>query len=141
MTQPYGPQGPPPTKQFHIGDILSIIDGHLVSPTRMDGIYAILGWMTDSEGGLWTHQLLRAAEDVRPTLVEVFPDLAATQVPDFDGPDQVEPWLQEQIKVHGEYRDVPRIAEGVFARIDPVLELQHMVGTDRVIPVVVPETE
>jgi hypothetical protein len=125
------------TKQFHIGDILSIIDGHLVSPTKMDGVYAILGWMTDSEDGLWTHQLLRAAEDAKPVLIKAFPDLAAIQAPDFESPDDVMPWLEGQVSIYGEYRDVPRVAEGVFARIDPLLELQNMVGADRVIPVVI----
>lgn len=124
------------TKRFHIGDILSITDGHLVSPRKMDGIYDILGWMT-REDGLFTHQLLRAAEDAKPTLIAAFPDLAEVKAPEFDGPDDVLPWLDEQIRIHGEFRDVPQIPKGEHAYIDPILELQHMVGADRVIPVVI----
>lgn len=60
-------------RNFHIGDILSITTGRLVSPRRMDGVYDILNYMTGDD--LFTHQLIRAAEECAPALREQHPDL------------------------------------------------------------------
>ena len=61
------------TKEFHLGDVLSITTGRLVSPRRMDGIYDILNFMTDSN--LFTHQLSRAINECKPHLLGQFPQL------------------------------------------------------------------
>lgn len=45
------------TKTFHVGDILSVITGRLVSPTHMDGIYAICSHLAGES--VMTHQLPR----------------------------------------------------------------------------------
>ena len=124
------------TKQFHIGDILSITTGRLVSPDHIGGVYNILNWMTGDS--LFTHQLPRASDECAPTLREAFPDLAAIEPPEFDGKESVERWLAETVAQYGEYREVPRVDLADHARIDPLLELQHMVGADRVIQVAVP---
>ena len=49
------------SRDFHIGDILSVTTGRLVSPRRMDGVYDILNFMTGDN--LFTHQLPRAARE------------------------------------------------------------------------------
>lgn len=46
------------TKTFHLGDILTITTGRLVSPRHMEGVYDILNWMT-GEDLLVTHQIPR----------------------------------------------------------------------------------
>jgi len=62
------------SKLFHIGDILSITTGRLVSPRHMEGVYDILGYMTGDS--LFTHQLIRAADRCKPVLLEQHPFLA-----------------------------------------------------------------
>jgi len=54
------------SRRFHIGDILSITTGRLTSPRGMDGIYDILGYMTDDSP--FTTQLGRFAEECMPYL-------------------------------------------------------------------------
>lgn len=54
------------SRRFHVGDILSITTGRLTSPRGMDGIYDILGYMTDDSP--FTTQLGRFAEECKPYL-------------------------------------------------------------------------
>jgi hypothetical protein len=122
------------TKRFHIGDVLSVTTGRLVSLDHMDGIYNILNWMTGES--LMTHQLPRAMDECGPTLRREFPDLFI-DVPPLSGEADVLTWLASLEPTLGTHRDVPRADEGAHASIDPLLEMQHMVGADRVIPVVV----
>lgn len=50
-------------KRFHLGDVLSITTGHLLSPRHMEGVYEILNHMTGDQ--LFTHQLPRASRGMR----------------------------------------------------------------------------
>ena len=66
------------TKQFHLGDVLSITTGRLVSPRHIDGVYDILNFMTGDN--LFTHQLPRAFDECKPYLVAQFPQLAIAKM-------------------------------------------------------------
>lgn len=68
------------TKDFHIGDILSVTTGRLVSPEHIGGVYKILNWMTSEN--LMTHQLPRASRECEPFLKAQHPDLSEIVVPD-----------------------------------------------------------
>jgi len=111
------------TREFHIGDILSIIDGHLVSPRHIDGVYDILNWMTGDN--LFTHQLPRASEECAPSLREQHPDLAAVVFPEgVSGEEPVRAWLAEQVRQFGEHRPVSPLAVGDHTAIDPISEMK-----------------
>lgn len=116
------------TPDFHLGDILSVTTGRLVSPSHMDGIYgiySILNWMTGDN--LFTHQLPRATEDCAGPLLEQHPDLAAVVVPDdFESAEHVFAWLDEQIARFGERRPVAPIAPERHLRVDPITEIRMM---------------
>ncbi len=113
------------TARFHLGDILSITTGRLVSNRHIDGVYDVLNHMTGDS--LFTHQLPRAAEECAPHLLAQHPDLADVPVPDeFDSKEHVEAWLAEQARRFGEYRDVAPLASEDHTRIDPLAELQMM---------------
>lgn len=58
-------------RAFHLGDILSITSGYLLSPRHMDGVYDILNFLTGDE--LLIHQLPRAAEAAGPFLLGRYP--------------------------------------------------------------------
>ena len=109
-------------KEFHLGDILSISTDRLVSPTRMDGVYDILNYMTGDN--LFTHQLPRAMEECAPYLLDQMPWLAEIQ-PDDDVEDW-EVWLLCQAAERGEYHFVQPIPADDHDIIDPVDELQQM---------------
>ena len=107
------------TKTFHLGDILSITTGCLVSPRHMDGICDILNWMTGDS--LFTHQLPRACDECSGPLLAQHPDLAAIVPPESfgDDPEQgVARWLAEQVAVYGETREVAPLAADDHTRIE-----------------------
>jgi hypothetical protein len=115
----------PETRDFHIGDVLSITTGMLVSPSHMRGIYQILNWMTGDN--LYTHQLPRAADECQKPLLEQHPDLADVQLPDeFNGEEHVRAWLAEQVEHFGETRSVAPLDPGDHTHINPFVELQMM---------------
>lgn len=60
-------------KEFHLGDVLSMTTGRLLSPRGMEGIYDILGFMTGET--LFTHQLPHASRKCSPHLEKQFPEL------------------------------------------------------------------
>lgn len=129
------------TKTFHIGDILSVTAGALVSPRHMDGVYDILNWMTGDE--LFTHQLPRALNECEPHLKAQHPDLAAIPVPDFssvprtDVEAAVKAWVNEQVARFGETREVAPMSASEHTRINPLDELAMNYPHVQVIPVVV----
>lgn len=66
---------------FHIGDILSITSGRLVSNRGMVGIYEILGFLTRDE--VYTHEIPRLMGECRPYLAAQFPQLVGREMDDF----------------------------------------------------------
>jgi hypothetical protein len=128
------------TKTFHLGDILTITTGRLVSPRHIEGVYDILNWMTGDN--LMTHQLPRASEECQGPLLAQHPDLAAIVPPDDFGTDPkagVEAWLAEQVAVYGETREVAPLAADEHTYIDPFTEMRKVAPQAEVITVVVPD--
>lgn len=124
------------TRKFHLGDILSITTGRLLSPRHMDGIYDILDFMTGDS--LMTHQLIRASKECAEPLLAQHPDLTGIHVPEnLSSEKQVYEWLATQTAVYGETREVTPLTNAVHR--DPITELAEMVGPDRIVAVVLPE--
>jgi hypothetical protein len=119
------------SKQFHLGDILSITTGILVSPRLMSGVYDILNYMTGDD--LFTHQLPRAAEECRPHLLRQFPQLMG--VDKFSDKTEVASWLIKQIEKYGEFLEVETLTIGVHQLRDPIAEAGSMIGKEKVIVV------
>lgn len=63
------------TRDFHLGDVLSIATPFLMSPRGIEGVYDILGYMTGEP--LWTHQLPRAGKECAPEILRQHPQLAS----------------------------------------------------------------
>ena len=59
------------SKQFHLGDVLSVTSDFLLSPRKIDGVYDILNYMTGDD--LYTHQLPRASKECKPWLLRKHP--------------------------------------------------------------------
>lgn len=134
------------SKAFHIGDILSITTGRLVSPRHMEGVYEILNYMTGDN--LFTHQLPRASNECKPHLLRQHPKLADADVSPLDkladdtAPDArrslIDGWMRMQVAAFGETLLVEPIPQDDHERKNPWDELVEMRGSDEgVIPVVI----
>jgi len=121
------------SKKFHLGDVLSITSGKLVSPRLMDGVYDILNYMTGEN--LFTHQLPRAGDVCGPYLLKQFPRLKDA---DCEGINQ-ENWkecLDTLVKEYGETLEVEPLPKGEYIPIDPITEAETMMGDPSKIVVV-----
>lgn len=122
------------TKDFHIGDILSVTTGTLMSPRLIGGVYDILNWMTGES--LYTHQLPRVCREAGPVILAMHPQLEGAEkhmrgvTPDNHG--QI---LARLVERYGETLPVPKMTIDQHESIDPMSELAEKVHPDRIIPV------
>lgn len=107
-------------REFHIGDILSITTGHLVSPRHIDGIYDILNFMTGDN--LFTHQLPRAVNECTPFLLQQHPQLESVDASSVNE-DNLEYWLFEQAAKFGPTLLIETLPEGAHCFRNPIDEL------------------
>jgi hypothetical protein len=113
------------TRDFHIGDILSVTTDRLLSPRHVEGVYDILGWMTGES--LMTHQLPRAARECAPALIAQHPSLAAVTVPEgLHDRATVDAFLATLYAEHGETLPVAPLAAEDHTSMDPLAELRMM---------------
>lgn len=119
-------------RYFHLGDILSITTGFLLSPRRIEGIYDILNYMTGDN--LFTHQLPRAAAECKPFLLQQHPQLAAIDASTITR-ENWDLWMSDQIGRFGEKLPVSRLPAHAHEFIDPMSELAEKVHPDRIITV------
>lgn len=123
------------TKDFELGDVLSITTEKLVSRRHVDGVYAILNWMTNDN--LYTHQLPRAGKECKPWLLRQHPELRTV---DADGVNETNwlDWLAKQEAAFGATLAVARIPRDDHTYREPLEELREMAGPDKPIIVVEP---
>jgi len=128
-------------REFPLGTVLSVTTGMLVSRDHVGGLYEILNFMTGDN--LYTHQLPRAGEECKPSLLEQHPELADVEVPDeFRDEEHVWEWLAEQEACLGETLVVERMDVNDHTVIDPIEELSLMgVPQEKIIAVSLPEDE
>jgi len=103
-------------KQFHLGDLLSVTTGRLLSPVGIKGVYNILNHLTGAN--LFTHELPYAAKVCTPYLEKQFPFLKEiTEIPEFNGSKEaVIKWLKEMGEVYGEFHIVEQLPKEAFQR-------------------------
>lgn len=129
------------TKQFHLGDVLSIITGRLISPRRYEGVYDILGFIT--EDNLFPRPLEEVRFECRPYLVEQFPQLASAEMDfavaelgdsleittsDAQARKVVAEWLAKQVAKHGEMFAVKSLPVDTHRVKNPIAEAIEMMG-------------
>lgn len=112
-------------RTFHLGDILSVTTGRLVSPTHMTGISKLLDHLTSDN--VFTHQIPRVVRECQPSLLAQHPDLSHVEVPEeFTGQEHVETWLAAQVARFGEFLPVAPLDAGEHAFVNPVEELASL---------------
>jgi len=117
------------TKRFHLGDVLTVTTGKLLSPAGMTGVYAILKHLTGEP--IFTHQIGRVLGEAAPHLLARFPALAAEKGDDVT-PEGHGLWLVEKSRIYGEWFDVAPLPEHAHESIDPISELAEKVHPDRI---------
>lgn len=133
------------TKDFHIGDILTVTTGRLVSPTHIDGVYDILNFMT--QDNLVTHQLPRASEQCKPWLLRWHPELVDVDtsrldnLPEAEAKRLVAQWLEKQVGHFGEMLWVETIPVDDQTHRNPLEELEEMAPGKPIIVAVTKEEE
>lgn len=133
--------------QMPLGDVVSVVDGSLVSRDHIGGVYRVLDFMTGES--LMTHQLPRACDEVRPEIIRQQPWLVDVKAPQWDEipgwdamtPDEMKAhvfaWLDEQEALHGATVDLLPLHPDDHTSIDPIAELAMMRPDATIIPVIV----
>ena len=116
-------------KRFHLGDVLTVTTGRLLSPAGMAGVYAILNHLTGEP--VYTHQIDRVLGEAAPHVLAQFPALAAEKGDDLT-PEGSALWLVEKARIYGEWFEVSPLPEHAHESIDPLSELAEKVHPDRI---------
>ena len=114
------------TKRFHLGDVLSVTTGILMSPRRIEGVYDILNFMTGDN--LFTHQIPRACREVTPALFQQHAWLRDIELNTMT-PSEVAPTLAALVEKHGEF--VTLLPMSDYTPREPMAELSEMMGKAR----------
>ncbi|MEU0515611.1 hypothetical protein [Amycolatopsis sp. NPDC006125] len=127
----------PETERFHLGHLLSITTGVMLSPDGVGGIYRIIDHTTGQPH--MTHQLPRAAEEIAPYLTEQHPWLAEITCGGFDNEADYHGWMDEQVARYGEWHAVTPMPPGQYVGRNPLEELREMAPGVPIIAVEMPE--
>jgi hypothetical protein len=126
----------PPKRQFHIGDVLSITGGRLVSRDGYTGLQRALSHMAGEE--IYTHQIGRVMDEAGPVILEKYPLLAGIVTPKEIDESTVDAWLIEQASIYGEFLTLPRMTIEQHERIDPLSEVVEKKHPDHVRTIIAP---
>lgn len=121
------------SRDFDLGDILSVTTGRLVSPRHMTGLYDILRFMTGED--IYTHQIPRVIKEASPVLLKMHPQLATVDAEANINPGNIDVWLTQQKMLFGDQLPVPKLNADEHECIDPLSELAEKVHLDRVVVV------
>ena len=107
---------------FHIGDLLSVTTGRLVSPDGMGGVYRILNHLTGDN--LFTHQLPAACRIAEPYLLDQHPWLLGIDLPDeLSSLDLLQEFLTSIERTHGARHSVAPMPPEAWGHHDPIADL------------------
>ena len=114
-------------RQFHIGDVITVATGTLVSLRHIEAVYDLCGYMTGNDA-LFTHQLPRAARECEPALRAQHPALIAETIPPISTMEEASEFLAALCPKYGEYVTVAPLPPGEHELIDPIVEMLDALG-------------
>jgi hypothetical protein len=120
------------SRKFHLGDILSVVNGQMLSVHGIKGLYDILNYMTNDS--IYTHQIPRVMDECAPYLVNEMPWLENIDTSNIT-PDNFEKQISVFVQEYGEFHPVWQIHFDDHENISPIEEGISMFGADRVIVV------
>lgn len=125
------------TKDFHLGDILSITDGRLLSPNHITGVGLLLSHMCGEP--IMTHQMPLAADAMLPHLLAQHEWLTGLGPPKGADVLDMMAWLAWAVEEHGALHAVTAVPEA-WGSHDPIEDWVNQGGDpSRVIQVEMPD--
>lgn len=115
------PTADTPTREFHIGDVITVATGRLVALRHIEAVYDLCDFMTGDK--LMTHQLPRASRECEPSLRDQHPDLTAEPIPTITSRDEADAWLKSLYPKYGETVSVRALNPADHTHIDPIAEI------------------
>ncbi|GAA5155500.1 MULTISPECIES: hypothetical protein [Amycolatopsis] len=113
------------SRRFHLGDLLSVTTGKLLSSNGYAGVQALVEYVTGQAH--LTHQLSRAVEEIRPFLLQQHPWLADANIPrDVGDRFDLLCWFAWAKEEWGEWHQVEPMPFGQYVGREPIAELQEM---------------
>ena len=125
-----------PHKQFHIGDVMTVVHQKFLSPSGWDGLYAILRYLTGEP--VYTHQVNRVLDECQVVMRQRYPQFVMVSVAGVNDETSHRKWLAEVIAEHGEFVDVSPLPPNTVESIDPLSELAARMHPDRIVQVSLP---
>lgn len=123
-------------EEFHLGDLLTVMTGRLLTPSGLPGVDHIVTYVTRQPH--LTHQIPRALEEIKPFVLEQHPWLAEIADPGdrLNTKAEVTAWLDKLVDERGEFHDLARMPEGQYVGREPLAELREMAPD---VPIIVVE--
>lgn len=100
------------SRRFHLGDLLSVTTGILVSPRYMDGLSDIVSYLTGAD--LDVDRIQQTLQVCRAYVIAEVPALDDADVAELDK-DNWRGWLDTQTGRFGEWHMLQRPAEGLVS--------------------------
>lgn len=118
-------------KTFKLESVLSSVKGILLC--SIDEVYEVLNFLTGDN--LFTHQLPRAGKVCRIPVFKQHPFLKEINTDDIN----TNNWQEKLAEIKSKYPNQIELSPiANWTHLDPVEELEDMVGKDKVIPVNIP---
>jgi hypothetical protein len=122
------------TREFHLGDILSVITGRILSPRHIGGVIDLTNFMTGEN--LEMTAVPRGTDECAGRLLEQHPDLAEVQAPDFGGSQEaVAKWLAVEVARYGAWRKVAPLDPRDDTHIDPLREMRRAAPRSQIVAI------
>lgn len=123
------------TREFHVGDLVSVTTGHMLSYRNAEGVLDLVDFVT---GYVHTEaQLSPATEGVTPWLVRQYPWLDDVLPPKFTNETQVWEFVNAMAYEHGTWLVVEAMPKGMYTVKTPVERLAAAFSSGRSLPFVV----
>lgn len=107
-----------PENRFHLGDILTITTGVLLSPFKEAGVFALLSYMVDEDVN--EINVSRIVEECKPALLNQFPDFSVVGE-DIVSKITPENWMEvlnHLCEEFGGWHDVEKLDPALHVKID-----------------------
>lgn len=122
------------SRAFHLGTLLTVTNGKMVSPNHIDGVRELVDFVTGESH--MTHQLMRAADVVKAWLVPQLPWLGDVKVPTgLSSEEKVLTWLVKATAEYGAMHEVEAMPLGMYVGRDSMAEARELMPNAKFIPV------
>ena len=119
------------TKTFSLGEVLSCTTGRLLTQT-FSRVHELIEYLAGVP--VFTHQLGRVNDELRPHLLSQFPHLADVTASEVTA-DNFAQWITAQTEIYGDTFEVSPLPSGI-EQVDPLAELERMVDPSKIVTVV-----